>query len=187
MDRVDLSKDERLDLAAFLRLGWRFVARTEPELDWVAVRAANPGRHLFAGLLARRHPGGLVVLRDRVLLPLAGHAKAALLREKLVPNWECGDDWIEMQVALPDRGLQRAIDHELEELKGTYGIFAQPSLLYRVAHNLGKYDPLDPFDPWQWKQIRVEKAWALAGSLGAGTLSAIIDMGFYFPKELLWC
>jgi subtilisin family serine protease len=185
MDRVRLTSRERTDLEAFQSTGWGFLALIDPDIDWAAVRALNPGSHLFAGLLARQQLGGLVVLRDRLVISLAGHADPAGILKRYVRSWEVGAGRFEVQVPLPNRHLQQSIDHELEDLNHAESVPAYPSLLYRVASR-GRLDDIDTAPQWQWDQIHLTKAWALANDYGAGMRAAVIDLGFYLPADPLW-
>lgn len=185
IESVGLTPRERTDLKAFQSTGWRFLALIDPEIDWTGLRALNPGRHLFAGLLARQQHGGLVVLRDRLVISLAGHADPAGILGRYVRIWELGAGRFEVQVPLPNRGLRQSIDRELEDLNHTEGVPAHPSLLYRVAPP-GGLDDVDCAPQWQWDQIRLTKAWDLANHYGASMRAAVIDLGFYMPAESLW-
>ena len=181
---VELTPEERADLRAFQSTGWQFLA--SPDLDWAAVRDLNPGLHLFAGVLARQEGGGLVVVRDRLVISLAGHDNQNAVLVRYLQVWPLGAGRFEVQVPLPNQGLQLRIDDELAILAGK-GVPAELSLLYHLGSPGEINCDVDTAPQWQWDAIYLEKAWVAAGGhQGAGIRPAIIDLGFYLPDEVLW-
>jgi subtilisin family serine protease len=186
----DLSKEELEDLEAFAHAGWQF--QMQPEIEWRAAILGNAGS-FEAGLLARRPGGGLVVIRDHIIVT--------------VPP---GTDWIpsgpdfvsitpvpffprvfDVQVNLPDSDLSGSIINGIAALNASAGglTVAEPLLLQHFV-NPG-YVPevtVDSAPQWHWKKIELAKAWNRINSMPSAPQPirvAIIDFGFHLNEPQL--
>lgn len=196
----DLESQEMSDLKAFGAAGWRFLP--DRDLAWGPLKALNRDAPVEAGLLARHPSGGLVILRDRIVLKLASGATlgARSARYSRIRALEFGDNLFEVQLRLPDGDLEGAIRRELDDLlsgspENADVLYAEPSLLYHLERPVQPFPdgrpPLfslasllpGPFSvdglQWHWNKIRLEKAWEIGKTFGDGTRVGIIDKGFH--------
>lgn len=131
---------ETSDLMAFRAAGWRFLP--EKNLNWAFARESNDAP-IQPGLLARHPAGGLVVLRDRLVLKLA-QGREDVNFERLAERYaevrqlDFDENLFEVQLRPADGNLEAAIHQELRLLQtgdSPLGrvVFAEPSLLYRVT------------------------------------------------------
>jgi subtilisin family serine protease len=181
---AELSLAEQRDLEAFQATGWRFAAVLD--LDWAEIRSRGVGPDLSLGLLARQAGGGLVVLRDRLVVAIDHDRDPATVLAKFVRSWPVGEDGTTFEVEMVPRpgSLRDGIQLELARLGDLGGVAAEPSLLHRLEPP-GTMD-IDDSDAWQWASLRLADAWIKAGRRGAGVRAAIIDRGFFMPNDPLW-
>lgn len=202
---VEMGPREKSDVNAFQSAGWHFAP--ESELDWAAVKARNVGQ-IRPGLLARHPSGGLVILRNRLVLKLPGGTVAENLarlagRYEKVRKLEIGEDLYAVRLHPPDEDLQDAIRRELDLLLspqspiGTVA-HAEPSLLYHFTRpgrvvSEGSQDaaPFGLFavahgtsgdfdsEQWHWNKIKLAEAWQTATTQGEGIRVGVIDLGFH--------
>jgi hypothetical protein len=203
---VELGPREQSDVNAFLTAGWRFAP--DAELNWASVKAQNPGR-IRPGLLARHPSGGLVILRNRLVLKLTQGTKAENLarlaeRYEMVKKLEIGEDLYAVRLRPPDQDLQDAIRDELALLMSSRSpvgpvAHAEPSLLYHFTRpgrlvSEGSRDAA-PFGravlapgggaggldshQWHWEKIKLAEAWQMATTEGDGIRVGVIDLGFH--------
>lgn len=189
---LDLSANDRVDLAAFESAGWRFDTGAEPALATLeAVQHAQPVK---PGLLASQEGGGLLVLRNRLLVFLTGHPDPAEVLERYPPSrqWPLGANSFEVEVPPPISDLEARLNQELSELENL-GVKAELSPLYHLGPPIPIELQKGSAPQWQWDSIRLEQAWEAektknggAAKQGAGTRTAVIDLGFFQPPKLLW-
>ena len=187
-EHPSLNEKERRDLEAFEAAGWSFLAA--PDLDWSFLPYLKGGRRPTAGLLARHPSGGLVVLRNRLVLQFEPWVEASTIARRLqafslVREVDMDERVFEVELSLPRRGFEQHILDEVDSLleEGEV-VCAEPSLLYHVER-VPWGDPLDgPYGKWHWDQIKLANAWALGGEggKGEGSLVAVIDVGFH-PED----
>ena len=194
-----LGPREMADLEAFESAGWRF--RPQPELDWSSVRRQNDGK-IEAGLLARHPWGGLVVIRDRVVVNADDEIDPSFFETEHGETTSPGPNLYLIHLPLPDSNLLGTISNSLVLLQaldgGAGGIVAEPMLLYNlgVPGNVVSID-LDGQVQWQWNQIDLAAAWNTSGTLGKRLDTgdpikvAIIDYGFHtknleIKDNILW-
>lgn len=184
----ELDANELVDLEAFMEAGWNFWR--QPDLPW-RDRQESLGRPIRPGLLARSEAGGLVVIRDRLVVGFDSGESAARLLErfsdaKRVPY---GDELHEVTIPLPERDLLQAVKDQLRRLRtdaegGEWVRFAEPSLLYHLVWT-GEIEARKGAPQWHWEKIKLKDAWREADRKGGGVRVAVIDFGFDEPGNEL--
>jgi hypothetical protein len=175
----DFGAREMRDFFAFQEAGWRF--RPQSDLDWSVIRQTNPD-NVEAGLLAAHPWGGLVIIRDRVVVtsPISVGPPDAALGD--VSELHPGAYLVHLR--LPDSDLLGRIQQSLTALQafdgGKTGIIAEPMLMYHLAVPA---PTLDNASQWQWEQIGLTSAWGTAVTFGKRSDGipirvAVIDLGF---------
>jgi thermitase len=194
-----LGSREMRDLEAFQASGWRF--HPQPELDWSAVKAHN-GPEVEAGLLARHPWGGLVIIRDRVVLNTPEPLDPGLFGEQIERLREVTPSLYLFHLPLPDSNLLGTIHTSLTfflALDGGAGnLTAEPMLVYNLGTpgTVASID-LDEQIQWQWDKIELAAAWNIGTTLGKRLDTgdpirvAIIDYGFHVNEleikgNILW-
>jgi subtilisin family serine protease len=187
---------EARDLEAFRAAGWRFVE--DPAVDWSEVQEPYERLPLDAGLLARRPGGGLIVLRNRVIVKLKEGVDAG---ERLgrYAGYELlgfGRALYVVDLGVVGQDLQGSIKNQLEELQHSAEVeFAEPSVLFRVHRPLPtgparwrSYPGALPrsmavreslHDQWHWGKICLADAWKLGGDQGKNCRVGVVDFGFH--------
>ncbi|HTG33184.1 MAG TPA: S8 family serine peptidase [Thermoanaerobaculia bacterium] len=199
-----LGDRETDDLNAFLASGWQF--STGKDLDWAEVIAYNRGAEIEPGLLARYPGGGLVIIRNRVVLQL----KPSLAPEqidKVVPEASRARiisprfgarNLFEVVLKIPERslGLEEAILKTIASLTADRNVlFCEPTLFYHVStwadqpedgvelRKLGMAKKKDESQQWHWDKIELPEAWKT--TRGKDIRVAVIDHGFFEDEEFI--
>jgi thermitase len=192
-----LEDREKDDLNAFLDSGWQF--RTEKELDWAKVIAYNRGADIEPGLLARYPGGGLVIIRNRVVLKLKPPLEPEKINE-VVPEADrvritplrFGVNLFEVVLKIPelDLDLEEALLKTIVSLTANRNVlFCEPTLFYHARtwedqrkegvelRKFGIAKKKGELYQWHWDKIEIPKAWQT--TRGNGTRVAVIDHGFF--------
>lgn len=206
---LGLGPQETSDLLAFRAAGWKFLP--EVDLNWAQAREANEAP-IQPGLLARHPEGGLVILRDLIVLKLA-HGREDENIERLAERYaevrqlDFDENLYEVRLKPVDGNLEAVLDRELRLLQGDDSplgrvVFAEPSLLYRVTRPgsfVNEDIPDAPpaamlfngpspgisaaLDPYpQWQWNKIELNRAWSNGKGKDVRVGIIDLGFH-PED----
>jgi len=189
LDILPLSPREEDDFRAFIAAGWQL--RPGTDLNWKNAQDHNGAEKIEPGLVARHPGGGLVILRNRLVLqlnPTLSPARIADFRQRYAQAWplEFGKNLFEVELKLPEYDLQGAVRQELDFMNANPDVvFCEPSLVYHLTPPGRIMDgSIDSFDQWQWDNIHLEDAWAVAGK-GKGIRVAVIDYGFHDDSDIL--
>lgn len=180
----DFDASQKRDLLAFQAAGWRFTPQPENALGF-----GINGAIVQKGLLTEHPKSGLVIVRDQLVIGLAEGVSVEPLkaRHPEITPLPFGTNVHQIRFELPEEMLDAAIEIErmqLEEELGAGAVrFVDPVLVYNVA--VGDPEPLDDKVQWQWPQIKLSEAFALAHpKKGDGTRVAVIDRGFFESTQL---
>lgn len=176
----DLTLDEARDLAAFQESGWQFLSQAD--IDWGSVRKIND-KDVEAGLLGRHEWGGLVIVRNHIVVTLRqDHGLPPFDPETTaIHPVSFADDLFDLYLRLPDRDLEGTIHGQLAFCNAFDGsTIGEPLVSYHVVpHGRVVEAKTDPFTQWHWDKIQLETAWNESGTKGQGIRVAVIDRGFH--------
>lgn len=184
----ELGPEELNDLEAFEAAGWRF--HQQPDLAWQAAEEMNGGS-TQAGLLATHPLGGLVILRNHLVVSLSEGAPPLMDSDDFITKVPLDRNVYDVRLRLPSSNLEQALVQRIVVFEDTakerhQSLVVEPLILYNLQ-NAGRIYrvgmatsfsvTLDPLIQDHWDKINLVDAWSV-GSKGSGVRVAVIDKGF---------
>jgi subtilisin family serine protease len=192
-DWGELGPEELNDLEAFEAAGWRF--HQQPDLAWEAAEEMNGGS-IQAGLLATHPLGGLVILRNHLVVSLSEGTPPLTESDDFITKVPLDRNVYDVRLRLPPSNLEQALVQRIvvfeDDVKRHHqSVVVEPLILYNLQ-NAGRIYrvgtatsfsvALDPLIQNHWNKIDITDAWSV-GSKGSGLRVAVIDKGFN-PTDL---